>query len=305
MNLPFHDRKEQFEPLLTHVEQTRRAINATAAAVVVIQDDQVVTEWYSGFHHAKSGARSVTAGSQFNVYSIRKSHIALALAYAVIDAGLDLDAPVHPFIENIPMDELEKVTVRHVLTKTSPKFFGPARVEGEGLAAAIVKKVTGKSIARLLTENVLEPLQLNNTEWAAVPKESMVCDFTAGDGYASVRIESDEGHERNLYMSAMDLASWGYLYLNNGVVKGHRIIPQAVFDLAAKLRAAPGYADKRVMGWYYGEDESFQAYGATGCHIAVIPKYRCVAIRMYNRYAREHTETLLTCLQRGTPALMK
>ncbi|TMV51505.1 beta-lactamase family protein [Paenibacillus mesophilus] len=299
MNLPFHDRREQFEPLLQHIEQTRCAINATAAAVVVIQDDQVVTEWYSGFHHAKSGARPVTAGSQFNIYSIRKSHIALALAYAVIDAGLDLDAPVHPFIDGIPMDELEKVTVRDVLTKTKPKFFGPGKVEGEGLAAAIVRKVTGKTIAQLLTENVLEQLHMNQTEWAAVPKESFVCDFTAGDGYASVRIESDEGHERNLYMSAKDLASWGYLYLNNGVVGGRRIIPQDVFDLADKLRAAPGYADKRVMGWYYGNDGAFQAFGATGCHIAVLPKHNCVAVRMYNRYAREHTETLLKCLQRG------
>jgi CubicO group peptidase (beta-lactamase class C family) len=103
-------------------------------------------------------------------------------------------------------------------------------------------------------------------------------------------------------MSATDLAYWGYLYLNKGVVRGQRIIPQAVFDLAAKIRATPGYADKRVMGWYYGDDESFEAFGATGCHIAVFPKYNCVAVRMYNIYAREHTETLLKCLQSSTPA---
>lgn len=296
MDLSIQTNRAQFEPLLAHVEQTRRTIHATAAAVVVIQNDQIVTEWYSGFHHAKSGASPVTPSSQFNVYSIRKTHITLALAFAVIEAGLDLDSPIHPYVDDIPLEELEAITVRNVLTKTNPKFFGPEKVEGEGLAARIIKNVTGRTISQLITKNILEPLQLTNTEWVAVPKESLVCDFTAGDGYASVRLESNEGHERNLYMSARDLAYWGYLYLNNGIVNGKQIIPQAVFDLSQELRTTPGYATKRIMGWYYGEDV-FEAFGATGCHVAVIPKYNAVAIRMYNRYASEHTETLLDCLQ--------
>ncbi|WP_409342305.1 serine hydrolase domain-containing protein [Paenibacillus sp. MBLB4367] len=296
MQLAVHNNHASFAPLLTHVEQTRCAVKATAAAVVVIQNDRIVAEWYSGYHHAKTGAKPVTADSQFNVYSIRKTHIALALALAVIEAGLDLDTPIHSYIDDIPVNELEKITIRNVLTKTKPKFFGPEKVEGEGLAATIVKKVTGKTVAQMITEKVLEPLQIKKTEWASVPKEDLVCDFTAGDGYASVRLESNEGHERNLYMSAKDLAYWGYLYLNDGVVNGQCIIPKAVFDLSERLRTAPGYADKRIMGWYYGED-SFEAFGATGCHVAVIPKYNAVAVRMYNRYADEHTGTLLKCLQ--------
>lgn len=290
------EHQERFDPLVEHVEQTRLAVQATAAAVVVIRNDRIAAEWYAGTHHAKSGAAAVTADSRFNVYSIRKTHIGLALAYAVVEGGLELDEPIGPFIDGIPGEELEGVTIRHVLTKTKPKFFGPDRVEGEGLAADIVRKVTGQTIARLLTERVFEPLGLRQTEWASVAKPNMVCDFTAGDGYASVRLESDEGHERNLYMSARDLAHWGYLYLNEGIVNGERIVPKAVFELAEKLRSAPGHAGKRAMGWYYG-DGLFEAFGATGCHIAVVPKDNTVAVRMYNRYATEHTETLLRCLE--------
>lgn len=296
MELDIQKNHEQFEPLISHVEQTRCAINATAAAVVVIRNDQIVAEWYSGYHHGKSGAMPVTSRSQFNVYSIRKTHIALALAFAVIEAGLDLHTPIHPYIDDFSVDEIKTITVGDVLTKTKPKFFGSEKVEGEGLAARIVKSITEKTISQLISEKILEPLQLNNTEWVAVPKESLVCDFSAGDGYASVRLESNEGHERNLYMSAMDLAYWGYLYLNNGVVNGQQIIPEAVLSLSEKLKTTPGNAAKRIMGWYY-IDDFFEAYGATGCHVVVIPKHNTVAVRMYNRYATEHTETLLNCLQ--------
>lgn len=209
--------------------------------------------------------------------------------------------PIHPYIDDIPRGELEAITLEQVLTKTNPKFFGPDKVEAEGLAARIIKKTTGKTIAQLITEKVLDPLQLLNTEWMAVPKESMVCDYTAGDGHASVRLKSDEGHERNLYMTAKDLAYWGYLYLNNGIVNEIHIIPRAVFELSERLRTTSA---KRVMGWYYQED-LFEADGATGCHLVVIPKYNTVAVRMYNQYAREHTETLLKCLQNITPSKVR
>ncbi|WP_199613810.1 serine hydrolase domain-containing protein [Paenibacillus alkalitolerans] len=297
MNLSATNNSEQFESLISHIEQTRSIINSSAAAVIIIKDDQIVTEWYSGYHHDKPGAKPVTADSQFNVYSIRKTHIGLALALAVIEADLALDTPVHPFIEDISKDELKTVTIGNVLTKTNPKFFGPNKIEGEGLAARIVKKVTGKTIAQLIREKILEPLQLKNTEWISIPKDNIVCDFTAGDGYASIRLESDEGDGRNLYMTAKDLAYWGYLYLNNGVINGAQIIPKSVIDLSEKLKSTPEYANKRIMGWYFGDDMMFEAEGATGCHVVIIPKYKTVAVRMYNRYATTHIETLLKCLK--------
>ncbi|WP_282936055.1 serine hydrolase domain-containing protein [Paenibacillus sp. RC67] len=287
-----------FDPLVVHVEQTRDAIKATASAVVVIQNDRIVTEWYSGYHHDQHGALPVTSDSQFNVYSIRKTHIALALAFAIMDAGLDLNTPINPYIEDIPHDEIKEITLSNVLTKTKPKFFGAEKVEGEGLAARIIKGITGQTISQVITGKVLEPMQLKNTQWIAIPKEGLVCDFTAGDGHASVRLGSNEGHDRNLYMSTKDLAYWGYLFLNNGNVNGQQIIPNSIFQLSQALRTAPGNATKRIMGWYYNED-LFEAYGATGCHVVVIPKYNTVAVRMYNQYATEHTETLLKCLQQN------
>ena len=92
------------------------------------------------------------------------------------------------------------------------------------MAAKVIERITGFTINQLITEKVLNPLQLTNTEWMAKPKENLVCDFQALDGYASVRIESDEGHERNLYCSAIDLAVWGQLHLNKGFLNGKQIL---------------------------------------------------------------------------------
>ncbi|MCE5172524.1 hypothetical protein LQV63_24935 [Paenibacillus profundus] len=79
-------------------------------------------------------------------------------------------------------------------------------------------------------------MKLTNTEWISVPKENLVCDFQAADGYASVRIESNEGHERNLYSSARDLAQWGNLHLNRGLINHSQLVPVEVFTLIEQLR---------------------------------------------------------------------
>ncbi|WP_164821219.1 hypothetical protein [Paenibacillus koleovorans] len=56
---------------------------------------------------------------------------------------------MQPYIDGIPPSELDKLRLRHVLTKTTPKFFGVDQVEGEGLAGMIVKRLSGRSIAEL------------------------------------------------------------------------------------------------------------------------------------------------------------
>jgi CubicO group peptidase (beta-lactamase class C family) len=98
-------------------------------------------------------------------------------------------------------------------TNSNLKFFGSNKIEREEVACKLIKQITGRTIAELLQERIFEPLELAHTEWATVPKENLVCDFQAADGYASVRIESNEGHERNIYSSTRDLAYWGYFFV--------------------------------------------------------------------------------------------
>lgn len=155
----------------------------------------------------------------------------------------------------------------------------------------VIEKITSSTINQLITEKVLHPMQMTGTEWIAKPKENLVCDFQAADGYASVRIESDEGHERNLYCSAIDLAVWGQLHLNKGYLDGKQILKNKIFELIETVKN--GETDKRIFGWYF-QDDLYYATGATGCHCVVLPKYNAVGVRMLNRYTDDYKNDQIT-----------
>ncbi|WP_219836759.1 serine hydrolase [Paenibacillus sp. R14(2021)] len=115
------------------------------------------------------------------------------------------------------------------------------------MTGKLIQALTGSTIADLLTAKVLDPLQCSATEWVSVPKASLVCVFQADGSYASVRIESNEGHERNLYTSSLDLARWGMLHLGKGIINGNRLLPPELFDLYDELLTSEE-AGKRLFG---------------------------------------------------------
>mgnify|MGYP000097273595 CR=1 FL=1 len=302
MNMMQVNRSAHFSPLLALTQKTMHELNSSAASLVVIQDDQIVLEWYDGYHHLKKGAQQVTADSMFNIYSARKTYVGLATALAIVEGQIPLETPVHKLIGDMSKDELGGTTIRDLVTKASEKYFGADRMEREELAGKVIETVTGMNIAELLASRVFGPLQLHHTEWVTSPSENLVCDFQADGHYASVRIESNEGHERNLYTRSLDLALWGYLHLKSGLVNGRRIIPQEVFDLYADVQSSED-SNKRLFGWYH-QEQWFYATGAAGCHCVVLPAYNAVGVRMLNRYTDKYKEdqiafntTLLQCLQ--------
>ncbi|MBM7583503.1 CubicO group peptidase (beta-lactamase class C family) [Bacillus pakistanensis] len=281
---------EKFERLYSYVKQAQTEFGSSAASVVVIQDDKIVTEWYEGNHHFKKGARKVAEDSLFNIYSTRKTYICTALAIAIVENKVPIDTAVHEMIDNIPEDVLGEITIRDLCMATGAKFFGASRMEREELQGKIIQKITGSSITQLISEKILKPLKWVNTEWVTTPKENLVCDFQAADGYASVRIESNDGHERNLYTSSRDLAFWGNFHLKKGKINGVQIIPREVFDLMEGMRLQD--PKRRILGWYH-QDDWYYATGAAGCHCVVFPKHNAVGVRMLNHYTDHYQEDQL------------
>lgn len=292
-----------FEPLLTCTQKAAADFGASAASVVIIQDHQIAAEWYAGHHHFKSGALPVSADSMFNLYSTRKTYVGLATAIAVVEGGIPIDTKVSELVTDMTESELDGVTIRHLATKSHHKYYGANRIEREELASKIIRNITGSNINELITARIFKPLGLTHTEWASVPHERLVCDYQAADGYASVRIESDEGHERNLYASARDLAFWGNLHLHQGRIGQEQLVPAEAFELAAQLRMDTE-DENRIFGWYHMK-HWYYATGEAGCHCVVVPEFNAVAVRMLNRYTdnyaedqRYFNETFYPCLQR-------
>lgn len=282
------DISSRMERLVSYMKGLIEEFHASASSLLVVQDGKIVVEKYDGHHHHKSGARKITKDSMFNLYSTRKTYVGLATAIAVVESDLTIDTRISEVVDELPKSELNDITFRNLATKTKAKYFGDSRIEREELACMAIKKITGFNIAELLTSRIFKPMNLLSTEWVTVPKPELVCDFQAGDGYASVRIESNEGHERNLYTNTSDLAGWGLLHLNRGIFARERLIPEEVFQLVDQLRAET-QDQHRIFGWYY-HDKWYYATGAAGCHCIVIPELNAVGVRMLNRYTSNYAE---------------
>jgi hypothetical protein len=65
----------------------QKDIGATAAATYIIKSNAVVNEWYSGRHDFSEQSRAVDERTQFNVASIRKTYLALAISLLTVLSG--------------------------------------------------------------------------------------------------------------------------------------------------------------------------------------------------------------------------
>ncbi|MGG4398014.1 hypothetical protein ABEX25_27340 [Paenibacillus thiaminolyticus] len=53
----------KFIPLITYTEEASEKFGSSAASIVIIQDNKILAEWYSGKHHFKNGSLVVTTDS--------------------------------------------------------------------------------------------------------------------------------------------------------------------------------------------------------------------------------------------------
>ena len=139
-----------------------------------------------------------------------------------------------------------------------------------------------------------------STEWATEGKDTLVCDIHSPESYPTLRLGSNIGDERNLFVSARELALWGNLHLNKGFSEGKQILPEEIFNLTTTIQSPttlPKELSKFGFLWWIKDKDvacdfdelgsdlpegSFQILGASGCSCTVIPELNAVAIRMYN-----------------------
>jgi len=301
-----------FNSLDQYTKQIKDRIAASAAAVCVIKDNEIIHEWYSGNHHFHNGARNVDEFSQFNVYSTRVTYVGLAAAIAINDGAVkSLDDPISKYLSFYDNNILGTTTIRHLVTRTTGlqfqgngsvvrKFKEGTSFEGKKpeILAAIIKNATGKTVAEIINERVLKPLGLTQTEWRTEGKETLVCDINDPNSYPILRLESNEGSDRNLYVTARELALWGNLHLNRGSFKGQQILPKDLFENVTSIMTPNtlpihlprlGYfwwiQDKNVTNSEIGPDlpeGTYQILGASGCSCTVIPNHKAVVVRMTN-----------------------
>ncbi|REB10974.1 class C beta-lactamase-related serine hydrolase [Sporosarcina sp. BI001-red] len=304
--------KDIFNDVSSYSEKVKNQMHASGSAVVIIKDNKLVHEWYSGTHHFEKGAKKIEDTSRFNVYSVRVTYVGLAVAIAIHEGVLSLDDKVSDHFNEYDVDILGNTTIKHLLTRCTGLIFEKntvsrvfdleTNIEGKkpDLLAKILYNATGKTVNEVLTNKVIKPLNLINTGWVTEGNDNLVCDINLSTSYPTLRMGSNIGDERNLYISAKELALWGNLHLNKGKHEGKQILPRNIFDLATSVQSPnsiPSHLPKFGFLWWikgsevsinYNElgsdlpDGSYQILGASGCSCTVIPEFNTVAVRMYN-----------------------
>jgi CubicO group peptidase (beta-lactamase class C family) len=291
------------------VEDIKKRNHSSGAALVIMKDNEMVLEHYSGYHSNAAGAMHIHENSQFNVASARKSYLGLAVAYAVYEGKIGLDDLAINYFEDYEI--LGKTTIRHLVTHshglheredgTIFREFPP----GDGWAyrginiemmTMLINKLYGKSFPELLQERVFGPLGFTETAWQTRPNANLVQVIDNPNEPATYKLgDTSNGMESNLHTSAREFAQWGNLHLDNGQL----VVPKEVIQLATHVQS-PFYKNKEMpqngLFWYVQDRPalkselgervpkgSYQILGITGPTLLVIPKYHLVVAKMYNK----------------------
>ncbi len=107
-----------FQSLNDYVYNNQLEIGSTAAATYIIKDNTIVNEWYSGRHDSTEDSRHVDERTQFNVGSVRKTYLALAISL-LIEQGIikSIDDEIGTYLKEYT-DIAKGVTLRHLITHT-------------------------------------------------------------------------------------------------------------------------------------------------------------------------------------------
>lgn len=134
------------------------------------------------------------------------------------------------------------------------------------LIGHILSQATGKSVDAYAEEFLFGPLGIKEYFWKKAP----------GD------VTDTEG---GLYLKPADLARFGYLYLNDGIWNGKRILPEGW--VAATMQPStdvPDWVAKYGYQWwllpYKGKEPgwAYTGLGYGGQHLLVVPEYDLVAV---------------------------
>ncbi|WP_159884159.1 cysteine-rich CWC family protein [Paenibacillus puerhi] len=296
-----------FSELDVYTEKMRQVNGASAGAVLVFLEGRFIHEAYRGAHTCGSpDVRPTDARSRFNVASVRKSFLGLLVAWALHDGLIgSVDDPVTRYFDEPGGDGagmLQGTTIRHLLTHThgmqasGTRLFPPGSSwsynnTGVNLLITLIGRLYGKPLAHILKERVFGPCGFTATGFETRQSDELIW---LDESYAD-----DEGRSANLFMNARELALWGALHLDEGVLGGKRIVPATVVRQATALATPPGLDETWPRNGFFwqvqaqpctrselGEElpaGSYQILGLTGCALLVIPAARTVAVRMYNQ----------------------
>jgi CubicO group peptidase (beta-lactamase class C family) len=278
---------------------------SNTAGVVILQNGQTVCErYYNG----------QTAERALHVFSVTKSIVSMLIGMAVEQGMITgIDAPVLSFFPDYTPKRGEKtvqrVTLRDMLTMTVPykyksapytKYFTSedwvktaldllggkgqigefryAPLIGPDILSGILSRATGRSAREFACENLFDPLGIRVPQDVVFhSKEEQLAIMTKAEDVRGwvADLQGVNTAGWGLFLTPMDMAKLGQLYLNRGVWNGRRLLSADWIDESTSEHSrcvqwgnlAYGY-----LWWLIDEREhSYAAMGDGGNVIYVNP----------------------------------
>jgi CubicO group peptidase (beta-lactamase class C family) len=320
-NMPrdYSTQEKIFGSLLGPIPKSRAATNG-----VVIRNGYVVAEY-----------GDVNAADP--TYSVAKSMLATVAGIAVRDGLIkDLDAPVGSQIQDGGYDSPHnaKVTWRHHLQQHSEwqgemwgkkdDFVGTAAFgDGERKPRMLqapgtfyeyndvrinrfslsLLRVFKKPVPDVFRDEVMNVIGASNT-WQWIPYKNSYADV---DGKKLPSVSGGTRWGGGVWITAMDMARFGYLWLRNGRWGTKQIVPPAYVKQALTPSAhGPDYG---FLWWLNTQGRnktlptnSFQAQGAGGNTIFISPDHDLVIVVRYSAAGASFFRQVIDAIQPSTSA---
>lgn len=255
---------------------------AGSHAVVILQDDAVIAEWYFG-HEQRP----------IETMSVLKSIVSLGIGHLILEGKIEsLDQPVYEFYPEWKQGRKQDIRLRHLLSHTS----GLQNVQNAGeeiypspnaiqlalaaeldsepgsefsynnkavnLLAGIIHLASGQRMDEFFVDRFLGPMDIDDYQW----------DY------------DDSGNPRamaGLALHAQDLAKFGQLVLNRGKWNERQLVGPAYIQtmLSESQPHVPGVG---LLWWIFkdqGEPVAYFGQGYLGQFLLVVPEHNLVAVR--------------------------
>lgn len=285
------------------------AAGVTPGAVCIIgRGDETLCHEAVGDRALKPQRLPMEPDTVFDAASVTKPVATTTVVMQLAEDGaLSVDDPVSRWLSEFTGEGREAVTIRHLLTHTSglpayrdyPATWGEevpagerragvvadlsrgplAYVPGEDsvysclgfiLLASVVEAVSGRSLAELAAERVLEPLGMRDSCFCPSPELTARCAATEElrDGVLqgvvhdqNARYLGGVGGNAGLFTTAGDLARFARAMLRGGELDGERVLTEESVDAVMTEHHAPGEV-RRTLGWRLANPTDVHLHGA-------------------------------------------
>jgi len=301
------------QAILTQVKKTFSQLDCTGGGVIINKHGQTVLEEYFGMQGQHQDAKRVGTHTLFHLASVRKTYVGFAVAYAIYHNYIaSIDVPLSDYLENEKV--FADVSIRHLLTHTHGLRRQNEKIMKEfkagynwayrdinvELLAKVIYKVTGRTIAEIVDEQVFQTLSFTETNWFGEKNEQHI-EVIHNDSPFWYESDVCDGSKMNMYSSLRELAKWGQVHLDKGKLHGKQIIPEDIIQLLTTIQS-PNTKPKNLptngFFWFIQPQQregvtelspilpkgSLQLLGYTSVALLVIPKENIVAVRGFNSF---------------------